>query len=126
MDLAAFYGDAETVSTDGCSLLVCALPPVCRMGQHGSWFIAPCKVVSDMDCVCVYTLAHMVYGIFSIIYNSVGAVQSKTISQDFNVLFFKDVVIYYVYNVLPACVHMPACQKRASDLITDGFDSPYG
>ncbi|CAO2614112.1 hypothetical protein LEMLEM_LOCUS16408 [Lemmus lemmus] len=32
--------------------------------------------------------------------------------------------IYYVYNVLPAC--MPSGQKRTPDLITDGCEPPYG
>lgn len=37
LDLAAFYGDAETVSTNGCSLPVCTFPPcagwnICREG----------------------------------------------------------------------------------------------
>jgi hypothetical protein len=31
---------------------------------------------------------------------------------------------YYVYIILPACT--PAGQKRASDLITDGCESPCG
>ena len=32
--------------------------------------------------------------------------------------------IYYVYNILPAC--MPAGQKRAPDLIIDGCEPPCG
>ena len=30
--------------------------------------------------------------------------------------------IYYVYSILPAC--MPASQKRAPDLILDGYEPP--
>ena len=37
---------------------------------------------------------------------------------------FLDLFIYYVYSVLSACV--PAIQKRAPDLITDGCESPCG
>jgi hypothetical protein len=36
------------------------------------------------------------------------------------VLFFKDLFIYYVYSLLPAG------QKRASELIIDGFKLPCG
>ena len=35
-------------------------------------------------------------------------------------IFLKDLFIYYVYSVLPAC--MPAGQKRAPDLIMDGCE----
>jgi hypothetical protein len=38
--------------------------------------------------------------------------------------FFLDLFIYYVYNILPAC--MPACLKRAPDLIVDGYEPPCG
>jgi hypothetical protein len=40
---------------------------------------------------------------------------------------FKEVFstfIYYVYNILPACIL--AGQKRAPDLIIDGYEPPYG
>jgi hypothetical protein len=40
------------------------------------------------------------------------------------VCFSKDLFIYRVYSVLPAC--MPVGQKRASDLITDGCELPCG
>ncbi|CAO2580696.1 hypothetical protein LEMLEM_LOCUS1572, partial [Lemmus lemmus] len=33
-------------------------------------------------------------------------------------------IIYYLYNILSVC--MPAGQKRAPDLITDGCESPCG
>ena len=33
---------------------------------------------------------------------------------------FKDLFIYYVFNVLPACI--PSGQKRAPNLITDGCE----
>ena len=40
-------------------------------------------------------------------------------------LFFnKYLFIYYVYNILSVCV--PAGQKRAPDLITDGCEPPCG
>ena len=38
----------------------------------------------------------------------------------FNIYLF----IYYVYNILSVC--MPAGQKRAPDLITDGCEPPCG
>lgn len=82
LDLAAFYGDAETVSTNGhsllvcvpapvcvlvpvCALLVCVFAPVSIMCQHGNWFIVPCKAVSDMDCVCIYTCPHGIWDLFT-------------------------------------------------------------
>jgi hypothetical protein len=39
---------------------------------------------------------------------------------------FKKMYVYilYVYSVLPVC--LPACQKRAPDLIIDGNEPPYG
>ena len=37
-------------------------------------------------------------------------------------IFFR--FIYYVYNILPPC--MPACQRRAPDLITGGCEPPCG
>jgi hypothetical protein len=36
----------------------------------------------------------------------------------------KKLFIYYVYNILIACI--PACQKRVSDLIADGCEPPCG
>ena len=39
-------------------------------------------------------------------------------------MFFKDLLIYYVYNILPAC--MPARQSRAPDLSTDGCEPSCG
>ena len=39
-------------------------------------------------------------------------------------IFLKDLFIYYVYIVQPP--HMPAGQKRAPNLITDGCESPCG
>ena len=41
-----------------------------------------------------------------------------------NSFFFIYLFIYYVYNILSAC--MPAGQKRAPDLITDGCEPPCG
>ena len=38
--------------------------------------------------------------------------------------FFKDLFIYYVYNILPLC--MLAGQKRAPDLFIDGCEPPCG
>jgi hypothetical protein len=39
-------------------------------------------------------------------------------------IYFKKLFIYYVYNVLPACMH--AGQKRTPDHITDGCEPPCG
>lgn len=47
LDLAAFYGDAETVSTGGRSLRVCAPAAVCRMGQRGKGLSAVRVAVCD-------------------------------------------------------------------------------
>ena len=38
--------------------------------------------------------------------------------------FFKDLFIYYVYNILPQC--MPTRQRRAPDFSTDGCEPPCG
>jgi hypothetical protein len=38
--------------------------------------------------------------------------------------FLKDLLIYYVYSVLSACI--PACQERASNLIIGGWELPCG
>jgi hypothetical protein len=37
---------------------------------------------------------------------------------------FKDLFIYYIYTILPAC--MSAIPKRAPDLIMDGCEPPCG
>jgi hypothetical protein len=39
-------------------------------------------------------------------------------------VFFKDIYIYHVYSILPAC--MPADQKRVPDLILDSYEPPCG
>ena len=60
-----------------------------------------------------------------------AVLSSKTLSQKtfslFQFFFFLRFIylfIYFVYSVLSACV--PTGQKRAPDLITDGYESPCG
>lgn len=83
LDLAAFYGDAETVR-NGCSLPVCAFLHVQEGtdGEEGpAVMLGLCEAVQLSDCgLCVCTHANMVYGGFSV-------VRSRTVSQDFNALF---------------------------------------
>jgi hypothetical protein len=46
------------------------------------------------------------------------------IKEQTTLIFFKDLLVYYVYSVLPTC--MPEHQKVAPHLITDGCEPPCG
>jgi hypothetical protein len=55
----------------------------------------------------------------------VGTMRKSSLKPSESYYFLKDLFIYYMYiSALPACIL--ACQKRASDHIIDGCESPCG